>query len=322
MHPAAMKSTLAALALFTGLAAIPAGMARAEYPERAIKFIVAFPAGGPGELLARTMANAISPLLKQSVYVDPHPGAGGVVGADAGARAPADGYSFFMGTLANVSLVLVKDTPFDVFHDFAPVARPLVTSYVLLVNPKYKSVKELIDAAKANPGKLNYGQSSNLTLLAEAMFEREAGFTTTKVPYKGAAPVRTALLAGEVDLAVDSASGYKPLADEGRIHVLLTPGSRRSLTFPDAPTVAEAGFPKATVDVNVGIWGPKNVPAEAVSKVNQAVNQVVLTQAVKDAYRLQDMQPVQSTPEETLAQLKRDVDFLTQAARLANFKPE
>jgi tripartite-type tricarboxylate transporter receptor subunit TctC len=319
MYRSTIKTACTAAVCLLALGAWPA---RGDYPERPIRIVVAYAAGGPGELLARTMAMNISPILKQSVYVDPRPGANGVLGVETVARAPADGYAFYMGVLANVAPVLVKDPPFDILHDFSPVARPLVTSYVLLVNPRFKNLKDLLDQAKANPGKLNFGQSSLLTMFAEAMFEKEAHIQTTKVPYKGAAPVRTALLAGEVDLAVDSASGYKPLADEGKVRALLTPGSRRSTTFPDIPTAAEAGFPNATMDVSVGIWGPKGVPSEAIAKVNQAVNQAVVLQQVKDAYRLQDMLPVQSTPEETIAQLRKDVEFLTQAARIANFKPE
>ena len=216
-----------------------------------------FAAGGTTDILARIIGQALTTELGQSVIVDNRAGAGGNIGGSMAAKAPADGYTLFMGTVGThaINASLYKKMPFDPIKDFAPLTRVANVPNLLVANPAqpYKSVKELIAYAKANPGKVNFGSSGNGSSihLSGELFKSLAKVDMVHVPYKGSAPAMTDLMGGQIPFTVDTVSAAIPQLKSGKIKAIAVTTAKRSALLPDVPTMAENGYPDINMDLSL-----------------------------------------------------------------------
>jgi tripartite-type tricarboxylate transporter receptor subunit TctC len=240
----------------------------AAFPERAVRIIVPFPAGGSNDVIARILGQRLSEIWGQPVVVENRAGAGGNVGAEGVARAPADGYTLLLaapGPLA-INPSLFQRMNFDPLKDFAPVALAASVPIVLAVNPQVRatSVAELIALAKAEPGKLHFGSSGagSTNHLAGELFKTLAGINIVHVPYRGAAPAMNDLVAGHIPFMFDNMPAVRPQVEGGRIRALAVAGANRSPLYPDLPTMAEAGVPGFEASAWFGLVAPAGTPAE------------------------------------------------------------
>ena len=265
---------LAILALSTS------ALAHAAYPDRPINLVVPFPPGGGTDATARLIADAISPLLGQNVVVVNRAGAAGSIGAQSVVDAKPDGYTLFFTTTGALVINphLYKKLRYSV-QDFTPIAPVGESANVLVVNPNVKanSVNDLIQLARANPGKLTYGTSGagSSSHLAGVLLESLTGVQLTHVPYKGSAPAITDLVSGRIDLMIDNIPSYVELAKAGKVRPLGVSGKKPSSLFPGIPTIAQAGVPGYEVTIWYGLLGPAGIPTEVIEKISGAVRVVL-----------------------------------------------
>src|SRR5437660_1203037 len=240
--------------------ALPAAHAD-TYPSKPIKLIVPFPAGGTTDVLARVVGQELTKSWGQQVIIDNRPGAGGNIGADAVAKSAPDGYTLVMGTVGThgINVSLYKNMPYDAVKDFTPITQVASVPNLLTVNPQVpvKSVKELIDYAKANPDKLTFASSGNGTSihLSGEMFKSMTGVQMRHVPYKGSAPAVTDLLGGHVDLMFDNMPSVIQHVKDGKLRGIAVTTAKRSPAAPDIPTIAESGVPGFEATSWFGISG-------------------------------------------------------------------
>ena len=289
-----------ALALGAGLAlsaaTIPA-WAQSSWPSRSIRLMVNFPAGGSADAIARPIAAVLAESLGQPVVVVNRAGASGNLGASEAARSAADGYTmlFSPGSTMISNPFLFSQMPFDAERDVIPLASVARLSLFLMVHPSVpaNNVQELVAHIRANPTRLNYGSNgpgSSPHLAAEMML-RQLGLQATHVPYRGAAPALTDLLGGQIQFMFDSGPGL-PHAAEGRLRLLGVGSPVRSQQVPNAPTLAESGFPGFDVDTLFGIYMPSSTPAPILQRMNQEINKTLETSRVQDAIRAMGADPL------------------------------
>ena len=289
-HNPAMKrrpliSLGAALCLAAGFMA--SGAQAQSYPTKPIRLIVPFPAGGATDLFARSLSQKLGERLGQSVVVDNKPGAGGTLGSDLAAKAPADGYTLLLSTTSTHSIGpnLNPKMPYDAMRDFTPISQVGNAPSIMLVpnNSPAKTVKEWIDHARQNPGRLNYASSGNGTIvqLTAELFKSQANVFVVHIPYKGTALAIPDLVSGKVDVLFDSLPTGLPHVKEGRLRALGVTSAKRSPLAPDLPAISEV-LPGYESNTWFGVFGPKGLPADVVTKVNQAVNQTVADPEVRD----------------------------------------
>ncbi|SOZ39173.1 Bug family tripartite tricarboxylate transporter substrate binding protein [Cupriavidus neocaledonicus] len=296
------------LTLATSLAA--AG----PYPDKPIRMVVPFPPGGTTDLLGRVLATRLSETLGQQVVVDNRPGAGGTIGSDLVAKAPADGYTLMFGTVGTQSInaTLYRKLPFDPQKDFSPVALFAGVPNILVVNPNVpaRNVRELVSYARANPGKLNMGSAGNGTTnhLSGELFKSMAGVQIVHVPYKGSGPAMADLLANQVQLMFDNLPGSLPHVKAGRLRALAVTSATRSPALPDVPTMAEAGIAGYEADVWFGVVGPRGLPPEVSSRLSQEITRIAQDKAMRDKLVQAGAAPLTSTPEQFSALIRRDTD--------------
>ncbi len=271
---------LGALALLA-LGALLATPASAEYPDRPVKLVVPFPAGGGADNLARMIMPRVAQALGVAIVIENKPGAGGNVGAEFVARAAPDGYTLLYGTNGThaINETLYGNLRFDPVADFAPVSRMTLIAAMLIVNPDVpaNSVGELIRYAKANPGKLNFASAGNGTTshLAGELFKTMAGIDIVHVPYRGGAAAATDLMAGQVQMMIDVMPNAYPLAKGGKVRGLAVSTARRFPGAPELPTIAESGVPGFDVSAWDGIFAPAGTPPAIVDKLNAAIRQAL-----------------------------------------------
>lgn len=266
-----------------------AGMAPAaaqNFPSKPINIIVPFSAGGTTDILARIVGQALGTELGQSVIIDNRPGAGGNIGGQAASRAPADGYTLFMGTVGThaINAALYKKMPFDPIKDFAPLSRVANVPNLLVAHPSqpYKNVQELISYAKANPGKVNFGSSgsgSSIHLSGE-LFRSMTKVDMVHVPYKGSAPAVTDLLGNQIGIMFDNMPSAIQHVRSGKLRPLAVTTAKRSPELPDVPTIAEAGVPGYEATSWFGLWAPAGTPAPVLSKLHASLAKVLKDPAV------------------------------------------
>ena len=287
------------------LAAAWTGEAAAQtYPSRPIRLIVPFPPGGAADILARLIGNKVAEQVGQPLVVENRPGAGGTLGADAAAKSPPDGYTILHNTNgAAIAPALYRTLPFDGVKDFAPVTQIVASNLVLVAGPKsgIKSVKDLLARARANPGKLNYGSSGpgNPLHLTMEMLKHAAGVDIVAVPFRGDGHIHTALIAGEIEVAVIPLAAAVPLIQEGRLKALAVTGPRRSQPVAHVPTVAEAadlpGFASAGWQ---GWFMPAGTPAPVVERIRNEVVKAIALPDINERLRGMAYEPMASTPAE------------------------
>jgi tripartite-type tricarboxylate transporter receptor subunit TctC len=278
-----MKSSLRQFGAMLTLAAVTvvaASPSFAAYPDRTVRIIVPFAPGGGTDLIARSMGTGMSQALGQSVIVENKPGGGTIIGTDAVAKSPADGYTLLIATFAHaVNPSLQPKLPYATDKAFAPVILVGRSPNILVVKPDspLKSVKDLIAAAKAAPGKLNFASQGNGTSahLAGELFENLAKVNLTHVPYRGAGPAITDLLGGQVDMMFATAAAVTPFLQSGKLRAIGVTTAQRSPAYPNVPTIDENGVPGYAAESWYGLYAPAGTPPEVIGKLNAAAKKAV-----------------------------------------------
>jgi tripartite-type tricarboxylate transporter receptor subunit TctC len=298
--------------LAAALAAAPLA-AWAAFPERPLRLVVPFPAGGAADLMARGLAQHLGEQLGQQVVIDNRGGAGGTVACEVVARAPADGYTLLFGTMGTqvINPALYSKLRYDPLKDFAPIALTHITPRVLVVGPsvKARTVGELIALARAKTGQLTYGSAGNgsSSHLSGALFESLAGVDLVHVPYKGSAPLLTDLLAGRVDATFDSFTVYEEHIKSGRVRALAVTSRMRMAALPQVPTLAEAGLPDYEVSNWLGVLAPAGTPKEVVTALHAAVIRAMADAGMKRQLTALGIEPAASTPDEFSALIRSEI---------------
>jgi len=321
--------TRSLLAAASTLAALMGGPAAAQpYPGQPVKLVVPFPPGGSTDIIARAMAQKLTQLWGQQVIVDNRPGAGGVIGADAVAKSPADGYTLLMGhvgTLA-VNTSLYPKLPYDPLKSFAPVSMVAVVPNVLVVHPSVpvKSVSELIAYAKAHPGKLNYGSAGNGSAanLAMEYFKLQTKTDIVHVPYKGTAPSITDLVGGQITLTMTGAPTVMPHVQSGRLRALAVSSLERVDALPKTPTLAEAGVPGFEATQWYGIAAPAGTPPAVVAKLNADTRKIMQTEDMRQRLSTEGAIVSTGTPEQFTAFIKAEIAHWAVVVKSAGMRVE
>ncbi len=275
----------------------------ATYPTKTIRMVVPYPPGGPTDLTARVVALEMSKTLGQAIIVDNKAGASGMIGAEMVAHAEPDGYTF----LANASLHVINpsiyaDMRFDAFKDFVPITQLAAVPLVLVVpaGSAIKSVKDLVEFGKKNPGKLSFASAGNASSqqLAGESFRIAAGIDMQHVPYKGSAPALTDVIGGQVQLMFDSMPSAMPFIKSGKLRALAVTTEKRAQALPDLPTIAELGYPGFDISTWYGFWAPKGTPAPIVARLAEAAARALKVPQIVEQYGAMGAEPVGSTPAE------------------------
>jgi tripartite-type tricarboxylate transporter receptor subunit TctC len=297
---AAAQSILAQAAIL--LVACSASAFAQSYPTRPVKIVVPFAAGGPADNYARFMAQRLQESLGQSFVVDNKPGGGSVIGTDAAAKAPADGYTLLlMSNTHTANETLLQNKPFALMRDFIAVAPINYSDLVLVANPSLPDAKlaDLIKHAKAQPGKINYASSGPGTPyhMAGELFKSMAGIYLVHIPYKGSSGARTDVIGGQVELMFDAVTTMTEQIRAGKVKPLATTGKTRSAVLPDVPTMSEAGVPGYEATIWLGLMAPKGTPKEVITRLNEAVSKIAAQSDVKQQWTKQGAVAMVMSPE-------------------------
>ncbi|MBA2965170.1 MULTISPECIES: tripartite tricarboxylate transporter substrate binding protein [Ramlibacter] len=317
------RPILRLLAAAGAMAAAAGAFAQSDYPNRPVKVIVPFAAGGPADNYARFIAQRLGDALKQPFVVDDKPGAGSVIGTDAVAKSPADGYTLLlMSNTHTVNETLIPTKPFRLMTDLVGIAPINSSDLILVVHPSVaaRTLPELIALAKSKPGKMNYASSGNGTPyhMAGELFKHLAGVDIVHVPYKGSSSARTDVMGGQVDMMFDAVTTMAPVAKEGKVRALATTGLART---GDLPTVAEI-VPGYEATIWLGLMAPKGTPQAIVDKLNAEVRKIVAQPDVKAAWAKQGAAPMSMSPAEFTAYLNKDIAKWGAIVKASNIKPE
>ena len=305
-------------------AVVAAQPATGPYPNRPIRFIVPFPPGGSVDPLARIIGQKLSDDLGQQVIVDNRPGGNTVIGTEATAKAPPDGYTILMTATSHVTNPQLVPTSYDPIRDFAPIATLSSSDMVLVVHPSVpaRTLQELIALAKARPGQLNFASagSGNPNHLAGELINMMAGVRTTHVPYKGGAPAVTDLVGGQVQMHYGSPINVLPHIRSGRLRALAVSSPARLPTLPDVPTFAEAGLPGYEIRIWYGVLAPAGTPREVQARLATEINRIMLLPEVKERLDAAGMDRYSLTAEQFASVLRSDMDKFGRIIKAANVK--
>jgi tripartite-type tricarboxylate transporter receptor subunit TctC len=317
---------LTAGTLLVLLSTLPLYAPAQNWPTRPGRIVVPFQPGGGTDTQGRLLAKKFTESMGQSFVVDNRGGAGGMLGAEIVAKAPADGYTLLFSTASlAVNVTLYKKSSFDPVRDLAPVSLFSSAPLVLVVHPSVpaKTVKELVALARQNKGKLNAGSNGSGTTshLAIEMLKQYAGIEMTHVPYKGGGPAAIAIMAGEVDLRFSGQLAVLPHIKAGRVRPLAVASVRKSAVLPDVPTLPSV-YPGFEADNWYAMFAPAGTPKEIIAKVSGEVAKVLKSPDMREAISKDGAEPVGSTAEEFGAYFKREVDKYAKVIRAANVQPE
>ncbi len=324
LDAAAMSGIVAALLALVALPSL------ADWqPSRAVRLVVPFAAGGQPDVVARTLAEPLSKALGQPVIVENRPGAGGNIAAEAVARAAADGHTLLVGTngpLA-VSPALYRNLPYDPLKDLAPVTLVGTSPNLIAVHPSLQvsTLRELVAAAKAQPGKLNFSSvgKGSISQLSMELLNSVAGIRTVHIPYNGGAPAVTALIAGDVQVLSLNPTALIPQMAAGKVKVVAQTSARRSALVPDVPTVAESGYPGFEADVWIAIMAPAKTPPEAIRRLNAELVKIVRDPAMKKSlWDRQWIDPAGTGPEEVTQVIRRESEKWARTVKSAGIQVE
>lgn len=299
-----------------------------DYPVRPVRLIVPFAPGGGNDTVARALAQALGASLGQALVVDNRPGAGGIVGAELAAKAPADGYTLFLGGVGShaVNPSLHAKLAYDPVKDFAPVALIASAPSVLVVHPSVpaRSLAEFTALAKARPGGLNYASngSGSSAHLAAVMYESMAGVRMLHIPYKGLGPALADLLGGEVQAMFSSMVAIVPHIRAGRLRALAVTGKNRSALLPGVPTLAESGLPGYEAGSWYGILAPAGTPREIVLKLNAEIVKALARPELRERLESEGAEVIGGTPEEFAAHIRSEIARTGKLIRDAGIRME
>ena len=319
-----------ALVLAAVLVATPmlatAGSAQ-DYPSRPVRIIVPFGAGGPADVTARLLGNAMQQSFGQPFVVENHTGAGGVIGTLEVAKSPPDGYTLLMMSntqTANESLV--PSRKYELMRDLAPIAPINYSDLVIVVHPSVaaKTLAEFIALAKSQPGKLNYASSGQGTPyhMAGELFKTMAGIDVVHVPYRNSGDARSGVIGGQVQMMIDAVTTMAPNVGAGQVRALATTGKTRSAVLPDVPTASEAGVPGYEATIWLGLMAPAGTPKPIIDRLNAAVNDVVKRPEIIKLWKDQGALPMSMTPEEFDKYLRGDIVKWAEVVKRFPDKPQ
>ena len=299
-------------------------VAAQNYPSRPVKFIVPFGAGGPADVYARVLAQHLSEETKQTFVVEDRPGAGSIIGTDAVAKAAPDGYTLLiMSNTHTTNESLLPNKPFQLMRDFVPVATINYSDLLMVVHPSVpvKTVKELIELAKKEPGKLNYASSGPGTPyhMAGELFKAMSQTDIVHVPHKASGDARNSVVSGTVQVMFDAVTTMSALAKGGQVRALGTTGLTRSQLTPDLPTIAET-VPGYEATIWLGVMAPKGTPKEIITFLNTAINKVINLPEVKEVWLQQGAIPLVKTPDEFDAYLRKDIEKWADVVKVSGAK--
>jgi tripartite-type tricarboxylate transporter receptor subunit TctC len=283
-----------------------------SYPNRPLRFIVPYAAGGNGDIVSRILAQKLVAQIGQQVVIDNRGGAGGNIGAEIAARAAPDGYTFMLGTNTHaINMSLFTKLPYDLQRDFAPVSRTTSAPMVLIVHPSLpvKTVKEFIAFARSQPGKLNYasgGSGSSAHVISE-LFAAMAGVRLTHVAYKGVAQATTDLIAGQIQMSFNSTATALAHMQAGRVRGLGISTAARSSAAPGVPTIAESGLPGFDASIWQGVFVPARTPPSIIERLNREITTALGTSEVKDQLGVQGLDALPSTPQQFAAFVTEEI---------------
>ncbi|MGO8912323.1 MAG: tripartite tricarboxylate transporter substrate binding protein [Bradyrhizobium sp.] len=305
--------TLALAAVVVAAQAFLAGPSLAQdYPTRTIRIIVPFGAGGPADVAARLLGNAMQENLKQPFVIENRPGAGAVIGTLEAAKSPPDGYTLLMMSntqTANESLV--PQRKYDLMRDLMPIAPINFSDLVIVVHPSVpaNNLKEFIALAKSQPGKLNYASSGQGTPyhMAGELFKTMAGIDLVHVPYRNSGEARNGVIGGQVQMMIDAVTTMAPNVSQGQVRALATTGKARSSVLPEVPTVEEAGLPGYAATIWLGLMAPTGTPKPVIDKLNAAINVAIRRPEIVKLWADQGAAPMSMTPEEFDKFLRGDI---------------
>src|SRR6266851_2491161 len=308
-----LRRAFSLLVLATMSSAPAPPSAAQDYPSRPVKVIVPFGAGGPTDVFTRAIAEDLRKSLNQPFVMENRPGAGTIIGSDAAAKSPPDGYTLLMVSATQTTTeTLVPNKPFKLMRDLVPVAALLNSELVMVVHPSVpvSNVKEFIALAKSKPGALNYASSgvgSNYHMAGE-LFKNLTGTNILHVPYKGSAGARNDIISGQVEMTFDSVPTMAQMIQAGRVRALGTSGKVRSTILPDIPTLAEAGVKGYEATIWVGVMAPMGTPRSIVELLNREINKILARPEVKEAWEKQGAVPMLMTPDEFGAHVQSEIE--------------
>lgn len=316
-------AVLAVAALANGVAG-----AQPSYPSRPVRLIVPFPPGGSTDIVGRVAAHSLSELWGQQVVVDNRGGASGQIGVEAAAQAPADGYTLVIGHIGTfgVNPSLYPKLRYDAVRDFAPVSLIAGVPNMLAVHPSLpvRTVKQLVDMAKARPGVLNYGSggSGSNPFLCVEFFKMLTKTDITRIPYKGTGPMLTDLIAGQISLTINGVPPLMPHVKARRLHAIAVASDKRLDLLPELPTIRESGVPDYEVTQWYGMLAPANTPPAIVKKVNADIQRFLANPATAERMSGEGAIPSGGTPEQFGALIRAEIERWAKVVKATGAKPE
>lgn len=308
---------------------VPVASLAQAFPDKPIRIIVPFPAGGPADSIGRHMGKALSDALKQPVVIENRAGAGGVIGLDAVAKAKPDGYTLGIGSIANmgINMSLMEKVPYDARKDFTPITNGGMTTGIILANASvpFNDFAGLIAFAKANPDKLGYATAGigSVGHMVGLALEQETGAKLTHVPYRGTGPAAQDLLAGAVPLFIETslATAIQHMGS-GRIKLIAVTRKDRSRMLPNVPGMGEVGHPSIDSPAWFGLVGPANMPPAVVARLNEVITASLRQPATSELYAHFGAEPAPTTPAEFGSYISREIDRWGKVVRAANLSPQ
>jgi len=318
-----MKLLISSLAV---LLALPSAAMAQQYPVKPVRIVVPFAPGGGSDFIARFMAQRLTEGFGQQVIVENKPGAGGVLGIEAGIKSPADGYTLTLIASSYTVNPSVYKLKFDPVNDITPIVQMSQGPLVAVVRPSLpvKSTKELIALAKSKPGQINFASSGQGSVihLATELFDSMAGIKMNHIPYKGTGPALTDTLGGQTDVFFSSTATAMPHIQAGKLRALAVTTAKRIPALPNVPTVAESGVPGYEVILWHGLIGPKGLPRAVVDRVNGEVMKALKLPATAEQLQNDGVAPAGGTPEQFLAQISKEIELWRKVAAAAGVKAE
>jgi tripartite-type tricarboxylate transporter receptor subunit TctC len=303
-------------------------IAQGAYPNKPIKLVVPYPPGGIGDTMGRELATQLGGRLGQTMIVENKPGASQMIGAEAVAKAPGDGYTLFLGSISSLVLntYAQKAISYDPVKDFAPVSMFFTSPMYLVVNPALpvRNVQEFIAYGKANPGKITFGSigtGSSLHLAGE-MFKSMAGLEMLHIPYKGSVPALTDLISGQITAMFDAGTSALPQVRGGKLRVLAATSAQRLSGTPEIPTIAEAGVPGYDASLWFAIVAPAATPRPIIQRLSTEINEILKQPALRERYKANGVELSGSTPEELAAKIQTDLVRWTDLQKKAGVVPQ
>ena len=302
------------------LGAMPQVQAQA-WPGKPIRLVVPFPPGGAVDAFARIVQTRLGDQLGQPIVIENRGGAGGMIGAELVAKSAPDGYTFMVGNIAALAMNVgvYSSMPYDPARDFTPVMYTVDVNYALVVNPTVpaKTVAELVAHAKANPGKLSYGSAGagSAPHLATELLKQRAGIDIVHVPYKGGGPMIADLIGGQIQLGIGDQANLMPQVKAGKLRVLAVGSAKRSITYPDVPTIAESGYPGFEAGAWQAIAGPAGVAPAVIARLNETLARVMAMPDIRERLIGAGLDPVGGSPEALGRHIRAEIAKWTKVAK-------